>query len=178
MLAVRSSLANLDWLTGKCPFRNHRAAHHLKERPAFNAGADRARRELNSRVMQWLVLCGIPYRGSGALASPDPANQLPFSHLGQATRPPGSSTAHLQLSKSSTCHSCLQIAFALALNRCLPPAENSNLPALRQARRPVESSPNLWETPGAPDFFRKSSALPTILHLFLVRYGLPRQRDQ
>lgn len=28
----------------------------------------------NSRVMQWLVLCGIPYRGPGALASPDPTN--------------------------------------------------------------------------------------------------------
>jgi hypothetical protein len=29
---------------------------------------------INSWVLQWLVLCGIPYRGSGALASPDPTN--------------------------------------------------------------------------------------------------------
>ena len=66
-------------------------------------------RELNSRVLQWLVLCGIPYRGSGALASPDPTNQLPTSLIGQAKRPPGGSTAHLQLPKSSTRHSRLQI---------------------------------------------------------------------
>ncbi len=29
--------------------------------------------------MQWIVLCGIPYRGAGALASPDPTNQ--FHHF-------------------------------------------------------------------------------------------------
>src|SRR5438876_7654612 len=52
------------------------------------------------RVMQWLVLCGIPYSGSGAKASPDRTNQLPTSLIGQATWPPGGSTAHLQLSKS------------------------------------------------------------------------------
>jgi hypothetical protein len=44
-----------------------------------------------------LFSLGIPYRGSGALASPDPTNQLPTSLLGQATRPPGGSTAPLQL---------------------------------------------------------------------------------
>ena len=69
-------------------------------------------RELNSRVLQWLVLCGIPYRGSGMRhlrISPDPANQLPTSLIGQATRPPGGSTAHLQLPKSSTHGSSLQI---------------------------------------------------------------------
>jgi hypothetical protein len=32
----------------------------------------------NSWVMQWIVLCGIPYRDSGATASPDPANQLHY----------------------------------------------------------------------------------------------------
>jgi hypothetical protein len=53
-------------------------------------------------VMQWLVLCGIPYSGSGALASPVRTNQLPTSLIGQATRPPGGSTAHLQLSKTNT----------------------------------------------------------------------------
>lgn len=111
-LACDSRLADREM-----PVQNHRAAHNLKERPAFNAGADRARRELNSRVMQWLVLCGIPYRGSGALASPDPANQLPTSLFGQATRPLGGSTAHLQLSKSSTCYLCLQAAHGQAVLR-------------------------------------------------------------
>lgn len=146
MLAVGSSLANLDWPTGKCPFRNHRAAHNLKERPAYNAGADRAHRELNSRVMQWLVLCGIPYRGSGALASPDPANQLPTSLLGQATRPPGGSTAHLQLSKSSTCYLCLQAVHGQAVFTSVQLPENSNPSAYLQALQPVESPLFLWET--------------------------------
>ena len=40
----------------------------------------------NSWVLQWHVLCGIPYRGSGALASPDPTNShynlLPTSLYG------------------------------------------------------------------------------------------------
>jgi hypothetical protein len=70
-------------------------------------------RELNSRVLQWLVLCGIPYRGSGMRRlriSPDPTNQLPTSLIGQAKRPPGGSTAHLQLPKSSTRHSQLQVS--------------------------------------------------------------------
>jgi len=83
-------------------------AQNIKERPALNARAHAARRSLHSWVVQWLVLCGIPNRGTGALASPDPANQLPFSLFGQAIRPPGGSTAHLQLSKSSISHSMLQ----------------------------------------------------------------------
>lgn len=52
----------------------------LKERPA-NRPSRKGSQEINSWVMQWLVLCGIPYRGSGALPpQPDPANQLPTSH--------------------------------------------------------------------------------------------------
>ena len=47
-------------------------------------------------------------QGLGAPASPDPTNQLPNSHKGQATRPPGGSTAPLQLSKSSIRHPLLQ----------------------------------------------------------------------
>lgn len=122
-LACESRLADREM-----PVQNLRAAHHLKDRPASNAGADRARRELNSRVMQWLVLCGIPYRGSGALASPDPANQPPSSHLGQATRPPGGSTAHLQLPKSSTRYPCLQAAHGQAVFASVQLPENNNPP--------------------------------------------------
>ena len=40
--------------------------------------------------------------------SPDPANQLPTSHIGQATWPPGGSTAHLQPLKSSIGYPAMQ----------------------------------------------------------------------
>ena len=65
------------------PVQKCRTAQNIKERPAISARADRARRSQNSWVLHWLVLCGIPYRGSGATASPDPTNQLidPASHF-------------------------------------------------------------------------------------------------
>jgi hypothetical protein len=90
------------------------ASHSAKyQRATSNMRPSRlGSREMNSRVLQWLVLCGIPYRGSGMRhlrISPDPANQLPTSLIGQATRPPGGSTAHLQLPKISTVGSLLQI---------------------------------------------------------------------
>jgi hypothetical protein len=66
-------------------------------------------REINSRVMQWLVLCGIPNRGSGATASSNPTNWLSTSLIGQAIRPPESSTAQLQLSKSIRSSLLLQL---------------------------------------------------------------------
>jgi hypothetical protein len=68
--------------------------------------------------MQWIVLCGIPYRGSGALASPDPANTITlashFPQSGQALWVPGGFTAHLQLFKSITCFSHLQVVSAFS----------------------------------------------------------------
>jgi hypothetical protein len=60
-------------------------------------------------VMQWLVLCRIPNRGSRAYASHEPTNQLPTSLIGQAIRPPGGSTALLQLSKSTRSTLLLQL---------------------------------------------------------------------
>jgi len=102
-------------------------------------------RELNSRVLQWLVLCGIPYRGSGMRRlriSPDPTNQLPTSLIGQAKRPPGGSTAHLQLPKSSTRHSQLQVSPesrpAKPASLRLQLSENTDQPKGRQA-------PCLWK---------------------------------
>src|SRR5208337_57819 len=96
-----------------------------------------------------LFSLGIPYRGSGALASPDPTNQLPNSHLGQATRPPGGSTAPLQLSKSSTRHPRLQAMPVQSGIISVQPDENINRPTRLQARRPVESLPFLWESPNS-----------------------------
>jgi hypothetical protein len=49
--------------------------------------------------------------------SPDPKNQLPTSHSGQAQRPPGGSIASMQLSKNSTSYLCLQPALASCLWR-------------------------------------------------------------
>ena len=71
--------------------------------------------------------------------SPDPTNQLPTSHSGQAQRPPGGSTAHLQLFKSSTSHPWVQPAAGLAFTASLQLFENSNRPVLTQAQ-------HLWET--------------------------------
>src|SRR5215831_16163017 len=51
----------------------------------------------------------------------------------------GSSIASVQLSKNSTGYLCLQPAFHLAFTASLQPFENSNHPALTQAR-------HLWES--------------------------------
>jgi hypothetical protein len=71
--------------------------------------------------------------------SPDPTNQLPTSHSGQAQRPPGGSTAHLQLFKNSTRHPCLQLATPFVPAVPLQLFENNNDPALTQAQC-------LWES--------------------------------
>ena len=62
-----------------------------------NARAARARRSWSPGSCNGLFSLGIPYRGSGVFlpTSPDPANQLPTSLIGQAQRPPGGSTALL-----------------------------------------------------------------------------------
>ena len=58
-----------------------------------------------------LFSAGFPTgAGSGYRFSSNPTNWLPTSLLGQATRPPGGSTAHLQLFKSNTGYSSMQIA--------------------------------------------------------------------
>jgi hypothetical protein len=59
----------------------------------------------DTRVLQWNVLCGIPYRGSGALASPVPTNRLPTYPITEPLRAGhlafiGSTTALKQLSES------------------------------------------------------------------------------
>ena len=71
--------------------------------------------------------------GSAAAHSTDPANQLPHSTHRQATRPPGSSTAHFQLSKSSTGHSVLQLARNFKLSSCLRLIQDTGPRRVRQA---------------------------------------------
>jgi hypothetical protein len=66
-----SSLANLDRPNrNPSPVQKRRAAQISNINPTEPLGLT----GVFSWVMQWLVLCGIPYRGSGALASPDPTN--------------------------------------------------------------------------------------------------------
>jgi hypothetical protein len=80
---------------------------------------------VNSRVMQWLVLSRDSLQGLKVL-SLDPTNQLPTSLIGQATRPPGGSTAHHELLKGSTCYPLLQAANLLTEFIPLQLVENSN----------------------------------------------------
>jgi hypothetical protein len=107
------------------PFVSSRSAKYQRA-TSTNARATSARERIAFRVMQWLVLCGIPTGVQGCVnaASTDPTNQLPTSHLGQATWPPGSSTAHLQLFESSTGFSPLQPATGSCRDRQLRLAEN------------------------------------------------------
>ena len=86
-------------------------AQNLKDQPAFRP-SQYWLAEITLRVLQWDVLCGIPYRGRGALASPHPTNRLLSSLSGQlpnltwaAFR---SSTAHKQLFESITARSQMQ----------------------------------------------------------------------
>ncbi len=78
----------------------------------------------NSRVLQWLVLCGIPNRGSGVRSDrlttgscrphltqrTSSITLLPTSLNGQATRPLGGSTAHLQPFNSSIGYPAMQVS--------------------------------------------------------------------
>jgi len=72
-----------------------------------------------------IVLCGIPYRGRGALASPHPTNRLLFpSGLGYLVQPgrSRSSTALKQLSESIIVRSHLQARVLIFLVNPVKPA--------------------------------------------------------
>ena len=117
--------------------------------------------------MQWLVLCGIPYRDQGcdiSAASADPTNQLPTSLTGQAPkRPPGGSTAHnSNFFESTTGYPRLQPATdrkCLTCGYLLRLAENTNQPAETQPRQPCEKPiKSVGKAPRAPDPTPASSA--------------------
>jgi hypothetical protein len=80
---------------------------NLKDQPAFRPSQYWLAR-ITPRVLQWDVLCGIPYRGRGAFASPYPTNRLLFSLSGRLSSHFRSSTALKQLSESITAYSHLQ----------------------------------------------------------------------
>jgi len=83
-----------------------------------------------------LFSVGFPtgVRGATNASSSNPTNRLPTSLKGQATRPPGGSTAHLQLFKSNTGYSRMQIAKTLDFTRCLRLPENNNGPQITQPK--------------------------------------------
>ena len=109
----------------------------------------------NSRVMQWIVLCGIPYRGSGASASPDPKNlfhhhRFPLPSNGAGLKATGRLTAHLQLFKSTTSYSQLQAAVYQNFPASLQLSENSNGVLRTQA----VCLWKMWETLAKPTVYR------------------------
>jgi hypothetical protein len=102
---------------------------------------------MSSRVMQWIVLCGIPYSGSGALASPEPSNLFhyfgfPLPSIGAG--PTGHREAFLLISQhleSTTRCFLKQAVQTLKAPASLQLFENSKGLILKQ----VHSLWNLWE---------------------------------
>ena len=85
---------------GKSPIQKRRTAQNVKERPAKMHPSQQGSRESDSRVLQWLVLCGIPYRGSGVrLGAPHPAQRTSFP-LPSWGRPHGHREAPLLICNS------------------------------------------------------------------------------
>ncbi len=93
--------------------------------------------------MQWLVLCGIPYRDQGcdtSAASTDPTNQLPTSLTGQAQKATGRlHCSQLQLFESTTGHSPLQLA-----------TDRKSLTCVSLLRLPEHTNPSPGTQPRPP----------------------------
>jgi hypothetical protein len=85
---------------------------------------------------------GFPTGVQGHLPHLTQRTSFPLPSSGQATRPPGGSTAQQQLFKSTTAYSRLQPATGNAGFRFKQPAENSNTHAQRQAKWLWERSSN------------------------------------
>jgi hypothetical protein len=107
-----------NWMTSKSFRISIFRAAQIFQTATSIARATKARGRI-SRVMQWLVLCGITYRGQGYLTDLnrpiEPASQRPFPHSRFRAGPTatGSSIASVQLSKNSTGYLCMQPAFIL-----------------------------------------------------------------
>jgi hypothetical protein len=123
----------------------------FKQRPA-SLGPLRARGSFSPGSCNGLFSVGFPTGVRGLIpTSPDPSNQLCFllPTSGGAQRPPGSSIAHQQLSKSSTSYLRLQLAVGFRSTISLRLVENSNHIALMQAQ-------HLWETPSSCGKLKRS----------------------
>ena len=110
---------------------------NLKERPAnwpkpASGSSQNWLARTSPRVLQWYVLCGIPYRGTGATCLTLPYEPASFPQSGELPRNPGhsrSSTAHLQLSESITDPSRLQVCNLILPGHFVQPALLSMFPA-------------------------------------------------
>ena len=150
---VFQSLTDEDRRTGSSRFRRsaqrHRATH--KYQRLTGANAPEPLRLTGNQTLGLAIACSlrVSLQGSGALASPGPTNQ----HYNQPPvpakgRPEGHGEANcfVQLPKSSTVQTRLQISCELPGNRfrtrpdcSLQPPENSNQPIRKQPPMPVES---------------------------------------
>ena len=109
-------------------------AHNLKERPAnwpkpASGSSQNWLARTSPRVLQWYVLCGIPYRGTGATCLTLPYEPASHSQTGRLSSHSKSSTAHLQLSESITDPSRLQVCNLILLGYFVQPALLSMFPA-------------------------------------------------
>lgn len=135
-----------------------RTAQNIKERPAIYARADRARGRINLPGHAMAMFSeGLPTAVQGRLPHLTERTSFPLPSSGQATRPPGGSTAHLQLTENSTSYSLFATRGRLSRNRQLRLVENSNQHARMQAK-------NLWES-GA---FCGKTVLAQLRRLFTV----------
>lgn len=96
-------------VTNSIPSKASRSAKYQRT-TSKNARADRARGRFSSGSCNGLFSPGNSLQGSGALPEPHPIQRtgLPFPSRAGPAGPQGSSTAHFQLSKSSTATHTLQ----------------------------------------------------------------------
>jgi len=146
---IRSTLA----AEFPCRRRSHCAKFSNNDqrlnRPAHSART----RGLASWVMQWGCSLRDSLQGLGMrLTQPRPTLRTGFP-LPTRGRPHGHREApllHLQLFKSSTRHSYVQLANRLVLSAISRLPENNNHPPTAQPDPPVERFPFLWESPSPP----------------------------
>jgi len=141
-------------LTLSIPLQSIAQRSNIKERPAVTARATRAHRRLCLLgLLQWLVLCGVPYRGPvGAInaASTDPTNQLPTSLRFRLISPNrGRPNGHreapllhysnsLRVPQGTPVCNPQQTEKPLTCGHLLRPVENTNRMAKSQPRHPCE----------------------------------------
>jgi hypothetical protein len=99
--------------------QNRSRSAQIFQTATSTARAARGSRRNLPRVMQWLVLCGITYRGPGVFTSPHLTlrTSFPIPKSGRAHRPPGSSIASIySLARIAqaihTCNPCSQLPLA------------------------------------------------------------------
>ncbi len=125
------------WIT-----RSHGAK--IKERPAKNTRATRARGSCTPGSCNGLFSVGFPTGVQGHLPHLTQRTSFPLPSDGAGTRPPGGSTAHPQLVKSSTATPGMQAARKPQKSKRLrpeseyaPPPRLANPPACGKAGLPV-----------------------------------------